>query len=179
MTPPLAIEEEVRLADFPMREVQNQAPPVAPQPVAPIYQQLSSVTIYGSGGGRRVFNQAEDGAIWKAAWDPRGAMYGREIVVSSGFARQYTPLAAVCWGGALGFREVTPFAESSSLQISLIHAAYLASRFVSTTCANGTSSGSSPAQIPARSARGSWTRPSSASQPGAICPSRIRMASCT
>ncbi|PFH46142.1 hypothetical protein AMATHDRAFT_51255 [Amanita thiersii Skay4041] len=64
------------------------------------------VTIVGRGGGKRRFWQAPDGAIRIKGWKPDGSPWRTKTLVSAGLARAFTPLAAICWGGKLGFKQI-------------------------------------------------------------------------
>ena len=139
----------------------------------PVRQQLNSVTIYGRGGGKRTFNQAEDGSIRKAAWDPNGALYGHETLIPAGFARLYTPLAAVCWGGSLGFKEVSDLILDAATSTCLI-----CTRFVFITSAKRTFFENLLGQILPRFVKEILMRPTFVLLLGAACLLRITMANC-
>ncbi|PFH46101.1 hypothetical protein AMATHDRAFT_70631 [Amanita thiersii Skay4041] len=67
---------------------------------------LASVTIAGTGGGKRRFWRKPNGAIRIRAWRPNGRPWGKRVLVQADQTRESTPFDAVCWGGNFGFRQI-------------------------------------------------------------------------
>ncbi|KAM6503876.1 hypothetical protein JOM56_000819 [Amanita muscaria] len=64
------------------------------------------VVIAGVGGGKRVFWQAGDGSIHTKGWYPDGTPWTGRLLVPGERVRKPTPLAALCWGGESGFKQI-------------------------------------------------------------------------